>query len=119
MQMPSSLEHLQTFSERPHMSTEQRKGAERACCGAGCECVERCGSAGRAKQRVALIKKSSEESGSVSSICTRQHRNHLLCQIFFRKTYTFPVLVRPNCIRFMVFSMPVAEIAREKSPVSM
>ena len=43
--MPSSLEHLRTFSERPHMSTEQRKGAERACSGAGCECVEHCGSA--------------------------------------------------------------------------
>ena len=53
--MPSLLGHLRTFSERPHMSTEQRKGAGRACSGAGCECVERCESAGRAKQRVALI----------------------------------------------------------------
>ena len=43
--MPSSLGHLKTFSERPHMSTEQRKGAGRACSGAGCECVEHCASA--------------------------------------------------------------------------
>ena len=33
--MPSSLEHLRTFSERPHMSTEQRKAAKAAEAGRG------------------------------------------------------------------------------------
>ena len=52
--MPSSLEHLRTFSERPHMSMERflvpkrQKSRE-------CEWVERCESAERAKQRVVLI----------------------------------------------------------------
>ena len=40
------------FVSATHMSTEQRKGAGRACRGAGCECVERCESAERAQQRV-------------------------------------------------------------------
>ena len=33
LQMPSSLEHLQTFDERPNMSTEQRKAAKAAAAG--------------------------------------------------------------------------------------
>ena len=52
--MPSSLEHLRTFSERPHMSIE-KFFAQNAQKRSGCEWVERCVSAGRAKQRVALI----------------------------------------------------------------
>ena len=33
--MPSPLGHLRTFSERPHMSTEQRKAAIAAAAGRG------------------------------------------------------------------------------------
>ena len=66
--MPGSLEHLRTFSQTacgllaPHTMSnvllrnpsEQRKGAERACSGAGCECVEHCESA-KARSNAGLI----------------------------------------------------------------
>ena len=46
---------LADICERPHMSTEQRKGASRACSGAGCECVEHCGSAEHEAMRSLII----------------------------------------------------------------
>ena len=51
-----------------HRATQGRQGGRR---GAGCEWVERCESAGRAKQRVALIIKQKKQRGKCPQICNK------------------------------------------------
>ena len=53
--MPSSLEHLRTFSERPHMSTEQRKAARAAAAGRGANVWSIAGAPERGAMRVLII----------------------------------------------------------------
>ena len=53
--MPSSLEHLRTFSERPHMSTEQRKAAKVAAARRGANVWSIAGAPKRGAMRALII----------------------------------------------------------------
>ena len=53
--MPSSLEDLRTFSERPHMSTEQRKAAKAAAARRGANVWSIAGAPKRGAMRALII----------------------------------------------------------------
>ena len=59
--MPSSLEHLRTFSERPHMSTEHRKAARAAAAGQGTNVWSIAGAPERGAMRALIIHVSEQQ----------------------------------------------------------
>ena len=100
---------LADICERPHMSTEQRKGASRACSGAGCECVEHCGSAEHEAMRSLIIHVCGHPPMATSM--KKEAAEEILCRLL---RFYLVVCLRPEVV-MLILGAFFLERSREPS----